>query len=296
MMARGIATPITPIPATTYGSPRMMTEIDKVNAFGQVVERDLVGTTRLAAPSPKVMQGGWAPVVSTTGVGVSEVDRVNAFGQVVERDLVVNESIIPKNGRAKIVSGGIAEIERLNPVMEVDKVNAFGQVVERDLYAGGGVNRMISAPASVITSPRVLPASSIPATRGFAEVDKVNAFGQVVERDFVSSPMRMISAPTPVVTAAPTISTTTRSAIAPAVVTATPTMASSVVTTSPMVTAAPVVTAAVPATRALTTTTPRMLGGVTTEVDRVNAFGQVVERDFVGTTRIGSPVRAAQVV
>merc|ERR1711934_1251717 len=87
-----------------------MGEIDRVNAFGQVVERDFVGGS-IGAPityaAPQVIGGSiGAPITyaapqTTTVVGapaysapttvyggVQEIDRVNAFGQVVERDFV----------------------------------------------------------------------------------------------------------------------------------------------------------------------------------------------------------------
>merc|ERR1719272_351442 len=63
----------------TMAAPRTVTEIDQVNAFGQVVERDFV--------------------VRGAGGAVTEIDKCNAFGQVVERDFVV--------GGARAVSGGI---------------------------------------------------------------------------------------------------------------------------------------------------------------------------------------------
>jgi len=71
-------------------------EVDRVNAFGQVVERDFVGaapmTTTIAAPAqyvtaaPQMTYG--APIMSTMAAPAVEIDTVNAFGQVVERDLV----------------------------------------------------------------------------------------------------------------------------------------------------------------------------------------------------------------
>merc|ERR1712118_409619 len=75
-------------------------EIDKVNAFGQMVERDFVGgvprvvggipsvypTTSLA-PTTVVGAPTYATPTTVLG-GVGEIDRVNAFGQVVERDFV----------------------------------------------------------------------------------------------------------------------------------------------------------------------------------------------------------------
>lgn len=76
-------------------------EIDKVNAFGQVVERDFVGGVPTYA-APGVVPSVYNPVAATTVApsvinplapaavvgGVGEIDKVNAFGQVVERDFV----------------------------------------------------------------------------------------------------------------------------------------------------------------------------------------------------------------
>merc|ERR1711990_873804 len=103
------------LPATTaIAAPTMyggVGEIDRVNAFGQVVERDFVGgmgTRVLGAPAapqvvaapavqpattvmgpygPQMVSGSYAPPYASAMLGgVGEVDRVNAFGQVVERD------------------------------------------------------------------------------------------------------------------------------------------------------------------------------------------------------------------
>merc|ERR1719247_176277 len=81
----------------TYGAPTMVApgvvggfgEIDRVNAFGQVVERDFVGGVPTIA-APAVMPTYGAPTMVAPGVvgGFGEIDRVNAFGQVVERDFV----------------------------------------------------------------------------------------------------------------------------------------------------------------------------------------------------------------
>merc|ERR1711865_481000 len=74
------AAPIT----QTYAAPAV--EVDQVNAFGQVVERDFVGGAVMAAP--QVTYG--APMMQTYAAPVAavEIDKVNAFGQVVERDFV----------------------------------------------------------------------------------------------------------------------------------------------------------------------------------------------------------------
>merc|ERR1712070_1279684 len=111
------AAPTYGIPATTAVAPGAFNpytsavyggvgEIDRVNAFGQVVERDFVGGlgTRVlgapavpqvyaapaARPATTVMSPYGAQVVGAPAVygGVGEIDRVNAFGQVVERDFV----------------------------------------------------------------------------------------------------------------------------------------------------------------------------------------------------------------
>lgn len=125
--------------------PASVTEVDKVNAFGQVVERDFVsrsggvteidranasgqvferdfilgGNMPLATIAPQVPMRTISPQVTQSfrPVGVTEVDKVNAFGQVVERDFV----------------------SRSGAVTEIDRANAFGQVFERDFIVGGSM-------------------------------------------------------------------------------------------------------------------------------------------------------------
>merc|ERR1711907_654996 len=136
----------------TYAAPGVA-EADKVNAFGQVVERDFIGT-RTVAPTTVV---GGTPVTygepiarpATTVVGapaVTEVDKVNAFGQVVERDFAVGgfgsrvvapTYAAPATYAAPVSYGSIGRVVGAPGVTEVDKVNAFGQVVERDFAVGG---------------------------------------------------------------------------------------------------------------------------------------------------------------
>merc|ERR1719454_2754196 len=109
-----------------YGVVGGVGEIDKVNAFGQVVERDFVGgVPTYAAPgvigapaTTAIGPYGAAMIPPTTAVapsvynpyasvgvvgGVGEIDKVNAFGQVVERDFVGG---VPTYGAPTTVVGG----------------------------------------------------------------------------------------------------------------------------------------------------------------------------------------------
>jgi hypothetical protein len=54
---------------------QQLVEIDQVNEYGQVVERDFVG-------------GGEQIVETLVQQPMVEIDQVNAYGQVVERDFV----------------------------------------------------------------------------------------------------------------------------------------------------------------------------------------------------------------
>merc|ERR1719504_422847 len=111
-----------------------MTEVDKVNAFGQVVERDFIGSApRVLSsyPSSTVVAGARTLPTTVLGAsGVTEVDRVNAFGQVVERDFI--------GGAPRVVGGfpSYSPATVIGGVQEIDRVNAFGQVVERDFVGG----------------------------------------------------------------------------------------------------------------------------------------------------------------
>jgi hypothetical protein len=92
-------------------------EIDRVNMYGQVVERDFVSAPTVVAPQI-------IPSPMTVVGGVSEVDRVNAFGQVVERDFVSVPTVVaPQVVPSAAMVGGVAE---------VDTLNAYGQVIEHD--------------------------------------------------------------------------------------------------------------------------------------------------------------------
>lgn len=139
--------------ATRVGA---VTEVDQVNAFGQVVERDLV---------------------QNLGGGVTEIDRVNAFGQVFERDLVVGGAARQLGAPVQTGLNGVARVLGTSMgVTEIDRVNQFGQVVERDFVVGGGVTQAVGGGAARIIG-----------SRGVTEIDRVNQFGQVVERDFIGS-------------------------------------------------------------------------------------------------------------
>merc|ERR1719191_1346172 len=135
MIAPTYAAPTYAAPATVLSGSYVggIGEIDKVNAFGQVVERDFVGgiprvlggatyapPATLAAPATTVY-GGPSYAAPMYG-GIGEIDKVNAFGQVVERDFIGG---VPRVVAPTVVSGSYAP-----PVTEIDKVNAFGQVVE----------------------------------------------------------------------------------------------------------------------------------------------------------------------
>jgi hypothetical protein len=246
-----------------------------VNAFGQVVERDFVGgASRVVGGFPS-----YSP--ATVFGGVQEIDRVNAFGQVVERDFVggVPRVMGGSIGAPITYAGGSigAPISYAAPqtttvvgspaysapttvyggVQEIDRVNAFGQVVERDFVGG--------APRVVGGFPSYAPATVV---GGVQEIDRVNAFGQVVERDFVGGRMVSTGVPTyaPTTIAAPTTVAYSTPSYAPYA--------------APTVVSGSYLPPYAPAT---------VIGGGVAEVDRVNAFGQVVERDFYG----GAPFATA---
>merc|ERR1712224_174706 len=96
-------------------------EIDKVNAFGQVVERDFVGGVPTVVPQvygglPTVAPTVVAPTVAAPAVygglptvvgGVGEIDKVNAFGQVVERDFVGGVPRVVGGLPSSTVVGGV---------------------------------------------------------------------------------------------------------------------------------------------------------------------------------------------
>merc|ERR1719460_2980978 len=94
---------------------------------------------------------------------------------------------------------------------------------------------------------------------GIGEIDRVNAFGQVVERDFVGGVPQVIGG---FPSYAPTYAAPTTVVGAPAY-------------------SAPATTVVEGPTYASPTTVFGSYGGFG-EIDKVNAFGQVVERDFVG--------------
>lgn len=118
-----MAAPVTMMAAPVTVAAPAVTEVDQVNAFGQVVERDFVVNQQRELGTP--VRTGLNGVARVLGVqqAVVEVDRVNAFGQVVERDLiggsgvtqVIGGGAVPTirsaavvGGGARIVSGGIA--------------------------------------------------------------------------------------------------------------------------------------------------------------------------------------------
>jgi hypothetical protein len=166
-----------------------VTEIDKVNAFGQVYERDFVGMASTVLPSytptyPMALPTYSAPIVSPA---VTEIDKVNAFGQVYERDFV---------GRAPAFGSFTAPVAVAAPTMlpsysptypttlptyvspavtEIDKVNVFGQVYERDFV--GMASTML--PSYTPTYPTTLPTYTAPiVSPSVTEIDKENASGQ----------------------------------------------------------------------------------------------------------------------
>merc|ERR1712232_536390 len=102
---------------TTMAAPTVMggygmTEIDKVNAFGQVVERDFVGAAPTYAAAPTVMAAPTyttAPAMTTMAAAprVTEVDIVNACGQVVERDFIAAPAVrAPLANPNNLLAGG----------------------------------------------------------------------------------------------------------------------------------------------------------------------------------------------
>lgn len=254
------------IPTTAYapyGSAMVapVGEVDKVNAFGQVVERDFYGgVPQFAAPAPQFA----APAVYPA----------TTFAQPAY------------NPYAQTVVGGVAEI---------DRVNAFGQVVERDFV--GAAPRFAAPTVLPTTAAPMAPYSYAPTAMvgGFGEIDKVNAFGQVVERDFIGGvPRAMPAFPATTAYAAP--ATTAYAAPATTVMSGSyaPPVAPFVSSSYAPPVAAPVFSGSYASPVAYPPVfsgsyAPPVVGGVA-EIDRVNAFGQVVERDFVGgVPRYGAP-------
>merc|ERR1719272_1519454 len=142
MVSGGFAQPRTVIAQAPTIVAGAVGEIDRVNAFGQVVERDFV------AQAPMIVGGA-----------VAEIDGVNAFGQVVERDFVVGGAT---RGLGVPVSTGLNGVARVigqsRGVAEIDRVNAFGQVVERDFIGAGGVARVVGGGATILSQPAVAEA------------------------------------------------------------------------------------------------------------------------------------------
>jgi len=166
-------------------------EIDKVNAFGQVVERDFVGgvppvygglpastvvggtypptivgglpTSTVVGGVPPTVYGGVPAYPGTTSVvgGFGEIDKVNAFGQVVERDFIGGSRVL----------GGFPTVAGLPATTAVPTTAA---------YAGLPGTTVMAPP---MTTPTVNAFGQV--VGGVGEIDKVNAFGQVVERDFI---------------------------------------------------------------------------------------------------------------
>jgi hypothetical protein len=279
------------LPASIVLGAPAVTEVDRVNAFGQVVERDFIGgasrilpgsttvlppttvvsgsyappvlppTTSTSVLAPRVVSGSYTGFPSTTVVSgsyapaVTEVDRVNAFGQVVERDFI---------GGASRVIGGLP----------------YSTVVGGSRYVGG-------LPTSTVVGG--LPTTAYYGAPAMTEVDKVNAFGQVVERDFIGRAPRVLSSypSSTVVAGARTLPTTVLGASGVAEVDRV--NAFGQVVERDFIGGAPRVVGGFPSTTVLGASTISRLPSTTvlgsrglTEIDKVNAFGQVVERDFVG--------------
>jgi len=76
------------------GATQMVTEIDRVNAYGQVVERDFIGAGGVTQVIGGGVTYGAAPMVTYGAPMMTEVDRVNAYGQVVERDFVSTGAVV----------------------------------------------------------------------------------------------------------------------------------------------------------------------------------------------------------
>merc|ERR1719157_237575 len=96
-------------PQVTYAAPAI--EIDQVNAFGQVVERDFVVQ---AGPRNLLAMGN---VISERVITIEELEANDRYG--------------------------VAEAVMVAPqILEIDRVNAYGQVVERDFVGGGFVETM----------------------------------------------------------------------------------------------------------------------------------------------------------
>lgn len=108
-----------------------VTEIDKYDAAGNIIERDFV----VAQPPPPPRQT------------LTEIDKIDASGRIVERDFVVTGSPAPV----------VSPVARTSNVIEVDKVDASGHIVERDFIVTGAPTTVAHAPAvyntEVVTSP-----------------------------------------------------------------------------------------------------------------------------------------------
>jgi len=150
-------------PQVTYAAPAI--EIDQVNAFGQVVERDFVVQ---AGPRNLLAMGN---VISERVITIEELEANDRYG--------------------------VAEAVMVAPaVLEIDRVNAFGQVVERDFVGAAPMIQSIAAPAQYVTAAPQMMTYAAPAV----EIDQVNAFGQVVERDFVGAAPQVTYAAAPQMT------------------------------------------------------------------------------------------------
>merc|ERR1719223_2235785 len=113
-------------------------EVDKVNAFGRVVERDFVG-------------GGVQRILSSTSMQSRSVTPL--------RTVAAPTYAAPTYAAPTTVVAA----PTYAPSYEFDKVNAYGQVVERDFI--GGSSRFVTG---VSTPMAPVYASPLPATRSIS--------------------------------------------------------------------------------------------------------------------------------
>merc|ERR1719253_2067696 len=206
------AAPTTYAAPMTYGAP--VAEVDKVDVFGRVVERDFIGGGMTYAapavpynPGVSFAQVNAAPRLgcelppiaiqeersSMSGGGPVSREAMARSGRLSSQEVVVQQPVTyAAPGFAAPMTyaapGFAAPMTYGAPMAEVDRVDALGRVVERD-FIGGGMT--YAAPAVSYGAPAVnygAPTTyAAPRTYGapVAEVDRVDAFGRVVERDFI---------------------------------------------------------------------------------------------------------------
>jgi len=197
-------------------------EIDKVNAFGQVVERDFVGGVPTYA-APGVVPSVYNPVAATTVApsvinplapaavygGVGEIDRVNAFGQVVERDFVggvptyAAPGVIPGTTALGGVPTYAAPVASALPATTA--MTPYGPTMVPPMTYGGGFPAVAPTYATTAMPATTAVAAAPYATYGAAPVTTVAAAPSYVAAPAMAAPV-VAAAPSyvaPPVAAAP---------------------------------------------------------------------------------------------